>query len=154
MAEHRGAWHGDPELKATVVRRMHQHRAADAFWQGFYQELDPEKALGYKGCALGCMVEKQQNPDRVDSFHELVERQLGIPERVAEAIDNTFEDLDFEQCAAFAVAAVEAIPVGADLTAVGDTFWGEMDAADYEMPGSQAAARLLELLSGSPSVLS
>lgn len=145
-----GAWHGDPELKAAVVERMKQHREADSFAQGFYQLTDPEKALGYKGCALGCMVPlRDDDVDGLD-FDEKVEEQFGIPARLADAIDESFESLDFDDCAEFAVSVVAAIPVGADLHAAAETWWEEWAAEDVS--NIEYAARLLALVSAAPLV--
>lgn len=101
------------------------------------EDWDP-KDLVYKGCALGCMV-----PIRVDVINEEaplpfyllddqgvsmeycdeVEMRFGIDRDVAELLDETFEAQNgFEAAGAFAVASVEAIPVGADLSEVYSQF--------------------------------
>lgn len=147
----RGAWHGDPNLKAAAVQRMKEHREADSFAQGYYQLHDPKKALGYKGCALGCMVAEQAEPEDV-TFTVLVEETYGIPESVAAAIDDAFESLRFKDCAKFAVAVVEAIPVGADLTEVGREYWDAAGTAVFEASPSAPADALIRLVSEAPQV--
>lgn len=133
------AWHGDPALKDKIVLRMKEHRAADEFMQGVYQgyfnptpdrlgssksRLTPTQVIGpdtvFRGCAIGCMVDAEPI-DRTMSmpWHELVQYQFGIPTKIAHWIDRVFEGQpSFEEAGEFAVAAVEAIPVGADLSAV------------------------------------
>lgn len=149
MAEQRGAWHGDPDLKATVVERMKKHREADAFVQGVYQLVDPDKALGYKGCALGCMVPQRDDDTDDRDFNEAVEEAFGIPVNLADAIDETFESLAFKDCAEFAVSVVEAIPAGADLAAAGDLWWQEWHGDPDAIP---LADRLLALIAAAPQV--
>lgn len=151
MAESKGAWHGDPELKVAAVQRMKEHREADSLAQGFYQQHDPNKALGYKGCALGCMVREQPQPHNVE-FAKLIKETYGIPESVATAIDDAFETLEFKDCAEFAVAVVEAIPVGADLTRAGDEYWRIAEGEAFDVTRSVAASTLLKLVSEAPQV--
>jgi hypothetical protein len=172
------AWHGSQELKDRIVARMHQHRADDAIVQGVYQHLDIALPLGYRGCAIGCLLDRQpvesitgsrcigcgepecdgciSDPD--DGWHEEVERQFGIPRFVAERIDNVFESFEGHARAAdFAVAAVEAIPVGADLTGVQDGWqsWVETttDAECYDS-STKRAAKLIELIAAAPVAVS
>jgi hypothetical protein len=109
-------WHGDPELKATVVNRMRAHRAQDDFIQGAYQ-VPNATDNGYKGCAIGCMLEYDQASTW--PWHFRVERQFGIPAALAAVIDDTFEEQpDFQAAGEFALAVVEAIPVGVELREV------------------------------------
>lgn len=124
------AWHGDPALKAEVLGRLRAHRADDEIVQGTYQRLSPDTASGYRGCAIGCTLPRQAldhdihgeitgilEPD-ADGWHGEVERLYGIPEWIGMRIDWAFEDLPAEDCAEFAVAVIDAIPVGADLDAM------------------------------------
>jgi hypothetical protein len=157
------AWHGDPELKERIVARMRQHRKDDAFIQGAYQELDISLPLGYRGCAIGCLLDK--DPDVIDSWHGLVASQFGIPYGVAEIIDSTFEsfcagDDSHARASDFAVAAIEAIPVGADLTDVFDQFheWHATNGfTDDNTEGAwvaeenRYAAKLIELVAAAPT---
>jgi hypothetical protein len=119
------AWHGDPALKAEVMARMRQHRAEDEIVQGVYQQLYPGKAGAYRGCAIGCTLPRLPIAynrggaylvDLNDNWHGEVERLYGIPVYIGLRIDWTFEDLPIGDCADFAVAVVDAIPVGADLS--------------------------------------
>lgn len=144
----KGAWHGDPALKERIVARMKQHREADAFVHGLYQRFDSKLALGYKGCAIGCALDKQP-PDDEDGppygqrpehgWWGEVHRQFGIPEDVAELIDDNFEVLTAPDDAAFAVDALDAVPVGADLSGVADAYWGD----EVDENGDQILLRLL-----------
>lgn len=130
MNGYKGAWHGDPELKAEVLARMIPHREQDEIIQGYYRIRDSEKASGYKGCLVGCTLPghledtKKCSPwdsNRVDrpreGWHRRLELLYGIPADIAHLLDDTFEDQDtFEDAAEFAVASIEAIPVDADLS--------------------------------------
>lgn len=126
MSEYKGAWHGDPALKAEVLARMVKHRQEDEIIQGSYRINDPETASGHKGCLVGCTLpaELEDMEDRTwghggrprEGWHRRVESLYGIPADVAWLLDDTFEEQDtFDEAAEFAVASIEAIPVGADL---------------------------------------
>jgi hypothetical protein len=133
MSEQILAWHGDPDLKARVVAKLKQHRALDEFIQGDYQvAYGPNGAATYKGCAIGCTLpyisreERRRRTGRAEDFdwHKEVEKEYGIPELVARLIDNIFEAQDdFEEAGDFAVAVIEAIPVGADLSGIACEGW-------------------------------
>jgi hypothetical protein len=56
------AWHNDPQLKADTVAAMIADREADAIIKGVYQLLDPDKARGYRGCAIGCLIAAKRDP--------------------------------------------------------------------------------------------
>lgn len=119
-------WHGDPALRERIVARMRQHRTADAIVQGLYQEFAPELALGYRGCAVGCLLDWQR-PESGDEtepaepecgWHGELEQQFGIPSALAGLIDSLFEALPTDEAPDFALAVVEAVPVGRDLSLV------------------------------------
>jgi hypothetical protein len=118
------AWHNDPHLKAEVLSRMLQHRAEDSIIQGLYQEVDPQAATGYRGCLIGCTLPRKAgdwlrfNRHSEYSWHREVEKQYGIPTQVAILLDNTFERLAVDKAPWFAVAFIEATPVGADMDQV------------------------------------
>lgn len=160
MSENLGAWHGSQELKDRIVARMKAHRKADDFIQGMYQEIFPDSALGYRGCAIGCALDKQpvrqlaghcecgmcptEDNEPAAGWHYEFEDQFGIPSDVAELIDNRYEELRAPAHAAFAVDALEAIPVGADLSGVWQAFYanGRVHSREHD------AAFLLRLLAG------
>ena len=120
------AWHGDPGLKAEAVALMTRHREQDDFIRGTYTLLSPGAAAGYKGCFHGCLtteklaVEASITPaefvkrNAYSGWHADGERIWGIDRRVGAVLDRCFESLP-EGWADFAVASIEAIPVGADL---------------------------------------
>lgn len=136
----RGAWFGDPELKASTEVAMKEHRAKDELERGSYMlfsnivmwsnrgvlpgltDAELRGNVGFKGCALGCMLYDRLDVEAVrrllsdnTTWHGETERVFGIPEYIAWAIDNFFESrTTFEEAAEAAVAMVEAIPVGAD----------------------------------------
>jgi len=113
------AWHSDPDLKTEVVARMKAHRADDSIIQGLYQQIDPDLASGYRGCLIGCTLPKRP-ADHDSGWHREVEALYGIPDSIGHLLDRIFENLPTEdgQHALFAVASIEAIPVGADLSLV------------------------------------
>lgn len=129
------AWHNDPAIKAEAVARMHAHRAADEIIQGTYALMDEETAAGYRGCFHGCLTGdklmslhgwtpsqlEDQTPSGTEMWHT-GEELWGILAELGRILDNLFEGLPAEECAAFAVDAVEAIPVGADLSRVLDAW--------------------------------
>jgi hypothetical protein len=157
------AWHGDAALKDAVMLRMRQHREADEIVQGTYQRLDPETASGYRGCAIGCTLPQQPiayNSDGVaylrdpedGNWQAEVESLYGIPTYIGLRIDWAFEDLPTEDCAEFAVAVIDAIPVGADLS----TLTRELgypdctDGTDFAAEVREYAAAFIALLSAAP----
>jgi hypothetical protein len=150
------AWHGRPDLKAEVGARLRAHRVADEIVQGHYQR-ESNTPNGYVGCALGCTLPLYSASTRREyncatgfqhGWWKRIEDEYGIPARVAKLIDNTFEaQPTFEAAADFAVAVIDAVPVGADLDAIFD-LWLD-DEMEYAHPGP-AAAWLLEHLAAAP----
>jgi hypothetical protein len=122
------SWHNNPALKAGVLERMREHRRQDTIIQGAYQRFAPDKAIGYRGCAIGCTLPVQpeisihhatREPMRPAlGWHKEVENEYGIPSLFGHLIDHVFECLPKGEHAEFAVDVIEAIPVGKDLTVV------------------------------------
>jgi len=144
------AWLEDPGLKEEVVLRMKQHRAEDSIVQGYYQECAPELASQYKGCLLGCTLPqmKVDNADEIVAWHHEVERLYGIPVPVACLLEDLFENMDFDEAAEFAVESIEAIPVGADLTAVTAYWFADYQTAPWNC--EKHKAKVLDLLRSAP----
>lgn len=150
------AWFGDPDLKARVVAKMKQHRADDEFIQGLYQtgtKSQPgEVPVGWKGCAIGCTLPyiRGDAAEASINWHGRVQSEYGISYTVAEMIDSVFEEQrGLEKAGDFAVAVIEAIPVGADLTEASRIIYDEEFGKDLETP-EQWAAKLIELLATAP----
>lgn len=159
------AWHGDPQLKAAAVELMREHRRLDDLVQGSYAEYDSNADRGYRGCFHGCLtteaLAKQRNETVEDlltmgdrhaiDWHDETERIFGIPREVGKLLDRLFESLPPSDCGAFAVATVEAIPPGADLTRVIDHLAydiltdSESGAPAMLQPGSEAAKLLADV---------
>jgi hypothetical protein len=124
------AWHNNPNLKQEVMQRLRDHRAADEIVRGIYQAYAPNSENGYRGCAIGCTLPRQDinsytdEGDEIESpnagWHGEVEHLYGIPRPIGRLIDGLFESLPTvnDQHAEFAVAVIDAIPVGADLSLV------------------------------------
>lgn len=170
MTEKLLAWFGDPEVKERALARLKEHRAKDEIVQGGYQDflvnerwvsfvpVVEDQALGvkaFKGCAIGCTlppVPVERRREYEFTWHAEMQRVYGIDESVAALIDDTFESQEsFDDAARFAVEVVEAIPVGADLTAVAHTYWCS---CNEDCPGSEiytdTADRLIEALRNAP----
>jgi hypothetical protein len=148
------AWFGDPALKEEVVLRMKEHRAEDSIIQGDYQVYAPEKATQYRGCLLGCTLPPEVNAQRVLvgsnwGWQRRVADAYGIPRGVAFYLENVFEGLPFDEAADFAVESIEAIPVGADLTAV-DEYWNYQTENDLEWWPGEEKDKLLDMLRNAP----
>lgn len=141
MSENLGAWHGSQALKARIVARMKTHREADNFIQGDYQRIDPAAALGYRGCAIGCALDRQpvdslgRGATPARGWHGELEHEFGIPADVARQIDDCFESFDDKaEARDFAVRVLEAIPVGADLSGITDAYLMAYSKACGEVP--------------------
>ncbi len=118
------AWHNSAALKAEVYARMLAHREEDSIIQGLYQIVDPSVASGYKGCLIGCTLpyrggEKQP----FEGWHNRVADLYAIPAGVGHLLDRVFENIAHDEAGPFALASIEAIPVGADLTLVLSRWW-------------------------------
>jgi hypothetical protein len=150
------AWHWSAELKADAVARMKAHREADTLVRRLYMTADPETARGYKGCFHGCLTtevlaaEQGVPPTEVDisdsAWWKEAERLFGIPESLAELLDDAFESFDDQKGAgAWAVEVTEAIPVGADLNEVVGLYWATPGVDD-----ETNAALLVRLIAAAP----
>jgi hypothetical protein len=159
MTEKLLAWYGSQPLKEEVMERLRKHREADSIVQRIYQRLDQDKALGYRGCAIGCTLPPRPPAaepwevgvvDEPESWHGEVEDLYGIDARIGEAIDDIFESLPVDECGAFAVDVMEAIPVRADLSEVA-RWAGALDLQDSDREEARRdAAELIERLRTAP----
>jgi hypothetical protein len=135
------AWHGDPALKAEAVALMIAHRAADDFIQGAFTQLSE---TGFRGCFHGCLTTEKlaaeanlavtdylRSAAPID-YHGEGEQIWGIDRKVGYILDRTFEAMPDSEHGDFAVAATQAIPVGADLSRVIDRWLLDI-LADPEM---------------------
>lgn len=102
------AFQGDPNIKARYLEQVGAHERADEIIQGEYW-------IHGKGCAVGCLMHSY-NP------HRLFPRRMGVPVPIAHFLDRIFEDLPSAQAKGLPRQFVEAIPVGADLRYVSETF--------------------------------
>lgn len=124
------SWHDDPDLRDRIVDRMRRHHTADTIVQNdLYQELDPNLATGYRGCAIGCLLDPQEPNDGgvedlslvrnpANGWHAEIETQFGIPAALARIVDGVFVALPADEAPDFALHVAEAVPVGRDLTPV------------------------------------
>lgn len=164
MSEQTRAWHSDPDLKARVVAKMKQHRAQDEFIQGDYQVdyASSDETATYKGCAIGCTLPYISREERARrsctegrpedfDWHQEIEKEYGIPKLVARLIDNIFEAQEgFEEAGDFAVAVIEAIPVGADLSGIACEGWPFCGQCFDCRHGGEYAVEFIEALAKAP----
>ena len=97
------AYHGNKELKRSIIAELEAHRAADRLVKGRYWENG-------KGCAVGCTI-KSGN-------HALYESMYGIPRILARLEDVIFEKLPNTLSQHWPVRFMSSINVGADLSLV------------------------------------
>jgi len=118
------AYHGIQELKMTMVAAAIRHREADRLAQGFgYGKLDADGK--WRGCAMGCTIQtinlKQGRQIRFGD-HAAYESELGVPRMLAYLEDGIFEALPKAAALTWPERFLQAIPIGADLSLVGDQF--------------------------------
>jgi hypothetical protein len=111
------AWLDDPDLKADAVTRMRAARDEGRLIPGTYRD-----SPRYAGCMIGILA-PADTPSLGYSanWHNEIQRLFGIPADVVALLDATFETLPFGDPTGrggFAVDAIEAIPVGADLSKI------------------------------------
>lgn len=114
------SYRGDPELKAALVTEAVKHRLADRLAQGH----------GYwrngKGCAVGCtlisansLLGLDVNPDQHEAYDLIFGPGSGALARLEDLI---FERLPKPRAQTWPEEFLQAIPVGADLSAIQWTF--------------------------------
>jgi hypothetical protein len=125
-------WLASPELKDAAVAEIRGHRAAgtlvrrrdqpvraDAdgrFQGGFHVCLTARRLAAARGVPVPqLLVGGGEDVDWLDESNRL----WGIPRIVGALLDRCFEQEPAAEAGDFAVAAVEAIPVGADLEPIG-----------------------------------
>ena len=97
------AYHGNPQVKRNVLARVRRHRAADEIIKGIYWEQG-------KGCAVGCTIHGDE--------HRKYERELGIPEVLAQVEDRLFESLPKRVAKDWPIQFLANIKAGANLEKV------------------------------------
>ena len=152
------AFHNDLQLRADAIARMRAHADADAIIGGAYIKVDPTAPGGYRGCFIGCIVAELDRTLYAGIFAGLPEYELeleggwyaaaarlaGLPERWTRLAEGIFEALPADEGSEFAVALLEAVPVGADLDRVVDAMVialltdPEYGVRQYALPDGQA----------------
>ncbi len=94
------SYHSDPELKAARILRMQAHIDADELIRGVGFENG-------RGCAVGCTLNSYD--------HKAFETELGIPEWMAELLDELHENTSEEVWPTLAIKFLKTVPVGKDL---------------------------------------
>ena len=158
MEGFKGAWHGDPALKARVMIKLRRHREQDELVRGVYQEkYGPEVADGYKGCLVGCTLPWIDDIEHGDlfrfSYHGRLETEYGIPVELARLLDDLFEATPTDACADFAVDSIEAIQPGADLDGIAEEYadWLAAHTRSYiDEYGDNT--KLIELIAAAPVI--
>ncbi len=118
------AYRGIQELKMTMVAAAIRHREADRLAQGLgYGKLDASGK--WRGCAVGCTIQTINLKQRRQIWfgdHVAYESELGVPRMLAYLEDGIFEALPKAAALTWPERFLQAIPVGADLSGVGDRF--------------------------------
>ncbi|MEU7631001.1 hypothetical protein AB0C34_13595 [Nocardia sp. NPDC049220] len=121
------AWHNQPQLKAMAVEQMQRIAAYAGFRQGGQVLQDGRIGGGLHVCLCAQRLVEERGVSvsvvlaaRATIFWlDESARLWGIPRVVGGLMDRCFERLPAREAGRFAVAAIEAIPVGADLDSVG-----------------------------------
>ena len=120
--------------KNKLVEQMKQHREHDRIIQGKYIQFEKETPKQMQGCFIGCAILSHElqakhklgealydelrneklniNDDTGYSYHGMAEKRTGIPNHFYRLAEKIFEELRDEEAPDFAVAVMEAIPVG------------------------------------------
>ena len=99
------AFKGDFKLKEKLLQQLKAHYEADEIVKGQYWENG-------KGSFVGCCTHVSKNP------YVALEEEYNIPVLVGGLQDGIFESLSNEEAKNFVIPAIEAIPVGADLSEI------------------------------------
>lgn len=112
---------------------MKRHRQHDRIIQGEYINFENENPKSIKGCFIGCAIlshelqakhklgealydelrnERLNINQQPYSYSKMAEERTGIPNNFYRLAERVFEELDDEEAPDFAVALMEAIPVG------------------------------------------
>ena len=118
------AWHNDHDLKAATVADLKRDHEKDHLVRGLFGELGIDSE--YRGCQVGCLVMADMfrhgtlNEESVYNvaWHAEVESRFGVPRALAYLWDRTFEGVPSAAAPVFAIASVDAVRVGADLSMV------------------------------------
>ena len=120
MSDTLTTYHGDPKVKASLLRRISAHEKADRLTQGTYGSMNGH----WRGCAVSCSLATRNgtfNGEQVtDGLHAEYPKQLGLPEWLAHLEDRIFEGLPQEEAMQWPRRFAEAIPVGVSLDGLAD----------------------------------
>ncbi|MEV0399591.1 hypothetical protein [Actinoallomurus sp. NPDC050550] len=126
MPEWIRAWHNRPELKAAAVGRLRAVQASGDFRKGGHAEsegrlhgglhisLNAQRVAEEKSVSLSVVLAEDSGVDWLDES----ERRWGIPRVLGALLHQCLEQVPAQEARPFAVAALEAMPVGAYLRPV------------------------------------
>ena len=113
-------YHGDPKVKAKLLRRIAAHEKADRLTQGTYGTMNGH----WRGCAVSCSLATRNGTyhgEQVDTgLHAEYPKQFGLPEWLAHLEDRIFEGLPRDEAMQWPRRFAEAIPVGVSLDGLAD----------------------------------
>ena len=113
-------YHGDPKVKAKLLRRIAAHEKADRLTQGTYGTMNGH----WRGCAVSCSLATRNGTyhgKQVDTgLHAEYPKQFGLPEWLAHLEDRIFEGLPRDEAMQWPRRFAEAIPVGVSLDGLAD----------------------------------
>jgi len=126
MTKKYNAYHGDHELKSTLVALAIKHAEQDEYIKGIYAQIDEYDCETFRGCSVGCSIYDLNNMagDQTSDYgdHTYLACKLGVPLFVVKMQDDIFEGLPLEKSIAWTQRLFSAIPVGADLLPVAPKF--------------------------------
>ena len=117
------AYHGDHNLKETLIKLAKQHAEQDQYIKGEYGGISGGV---FKGCSVGCSINdlnlmtEGQTSDYGD--HAYLADKLGIPIFITRLQDCIFEGLPQDKSILWTERLFSAIPVDADLSNVTPKF--------------------------------
>lgn len=111
------AFYSDPARKEECLKRLRDYHAQGRLIQGEYEEGNEESS--FRGCFIGCLG----HPWKMGDAHRNTETRYGIPHTLNFLLDGLFEGLLDGEAQTFALSAIEAMPVGANLIQIVPRFF-------------------------------
>ncbi|MGX1778289.1 hypothetical protein ACWIGW_39715 [Nocardia brasiliensis] len=154
------AWHNQPDLKSVALEQMRRVADYAGFRQGGQVLQDGRVGGGLHACLCAERLAGEQDMPVAEVLAagdpgvwlDESTRLWGIPRAVGGLMDRCFERLPAREAERFAVAAVEAIPVGADLSSVGTRWMLEVLSAprggvlQHTVPGSIQRGAVVQVI--------
>jgi len=113
------AFNNDKEFKDQMIAAAISHREKDEYIAGCYAKMNGS----FKGCSVGCSLFDVKGIKGVEvgeeyNDHQLLAKELGIPEFICHLQDSIFEGLPDSERFKWTERLFNSIPLGVDLTPV------------------------------------